>query len=214
MHLRRVRPTSLPRGAAAILLAGLATACDPGRAERATREQAIHRAILDSLARADSASHFVMRPLTADPLLWLSHRSSGAVPDSGAALRYLSELGIERELAVDFVAANAARDSLLLPRDLQVRLSLDTLPPLTPAERDAVWRRGGVGTGFERFRDAYPGARHRLALSHAGLSPDGAQAVVYVEVDCGLLCGGGTMLRLERMGEHWRIVESIPLWAT
>jgi hypothetical protein len=53
-----------------------------------------------------------------------------------------------------------------------------------------------------------------LAFSRVGFDAEHYRAVVFVDMYCGALCGGGGIIELERLGRTWNIVRHIGTWAS
>lgn len=151
----------------------------------------------------------------ADPFRWLAPLTAEPPADSAtAALGKLERWKLPRDLAEDFVAANLRPDSLQVPIAARAPTYFATLPPMSPEEQGALlgWRPGQPLRGFGR--PAYPKPTQILRLSRAGFSRDRRFALLYVETYCGPLCAGGTLVRLARDGERWRVVEMLRLWVS
>jgi len=68
--------------------------------------------------------------------------------------------------------------------------------------------------GWERFAEAFPGARGYVTLSRIAFDPELTQALVYTEDHCGMWCGEGTYVLLLLGPEGWRVVRKLTLWVS
>lgn len=189
--------------------------CAGSGRSREVREMDVYAAVLDTMA-ASGTRRLVVRPVHAAPIYWLTMESHGPRHDSATAVKQLVADSVPVELARDFVAVNRRPDPLHTLPHTRMRVDFDTLPPLTDAVRDSITRTwtGRRWAGFEWYQRAYPGATARVALSHVGFSPDGTHALVYVEGYCGMLCGGGMIITLQRLDGRWRVVNEYSPWVT
>lgn len=64
--------------------------------------------------------------------------------------------------------------------------------------------------GWSSFARMNPDHPALVRVSRVGLTD--TQALVYVEVHCGLLCGWGTYLLLERHREEWAVTRLVHTW--
>ena len=53
-----------------------------------------------------------------------------------------------------------------------------------------------------------------VSFSRLGFTPRGDRAVVYLQLDCGVLCGHGAYYALERQGARWRVVGEHVDWVS
>ena len=61
------------------------------------------------------------------------------------------------------------------------------------------------GRGWGPFYKKYPKSPGLLAFSRVGLNQEGNQALVYVNLSCGSLCGEGTWILLEKKAGGWAV---------
>ena len=71
-----------------------------------------------------------------------------------------------------------------------------------------------IAEAWRRLAQEHGGARSVVTLSPVGYDDSTHSALVFLDVECGGLCGGGTLFRLEEKDGQWRVVESQPLWAS
>ncbi len=63
-----------------------------------------------------------------------------------------------------------------------------------------------------RQRDSGDPRQITLAVSPITYAPDSTQALVYLEVHCGPVCGGGDIVYLRKSGLGWAVAATFPLW--
>lgn len=61
---------------------------------------------------------------------------------------------------------------------------------------------------FMQDRAAAPGAGPEMQPA------DGQTAIASVDVRCGGLCGGVTLVRLDRVGEEWKMTAEATMWVS
>jgi hypothetical protein len=62
-----------------------------------------------------------------------------------------------------------------------------------------------VGYLGSRFRDVFPGARGVVRFSRVAYDEEGRLALLYVSINCGVLCGEDVLYLLERDGSEWTV---------
>jgi len=87
-----------------------------------------------------------------------------------------------------------------LPKELR---SLQDFLIVEQPELRAIVARDQL-TAFERRHALAPGT---VAVSRIGFDASGSQALLYVAFSCGLLCGHGTFILLERNAGRWDVVK-------
>ncbi|MCA9317166.1 MAG: hypothetical protein H6806_08115 [Planctomycetes bacterium] len=116
--------------------------------------------------------------------------------------------GLRRETWDAYLAANSGLTDL----SKSIRFS-GTIHWLSDEELDRAFPNGGdVDKGYDRLFRRNPGADHLLGLSMPGISPDGNQALLYVESMSGGEAGSGTYYLLAREGRTWKIVAQHEAW--
>ena len=68
--------------------------------------------------------------------------------------------------------------------------------------------------GWNKFNKKYPGANGIITLSRVGFNKEKTQALVYVGISCGGLCGGGSFMFLEKRNGKWSIRGNRNLWVS
>jgi hypothetical protein len=80
--------------------------------------------------------------------------------------------------------------------------------------RSALQRHAREMDGWSVFSQENRGARQYVTLSRVGFNASRSVAVLYAEVACGPLCGGGTYFVLRREGDRWRIIAAHDAWVS
>src|ERR1051325_5761005 len=65
---------------------------------------------------------------------------------------------------------------------------------------------------WKAFYRQYPDASGLIGVSRVGFNFDAAQAVVYIEIGCGGLCGNGYIAHLQRGMWGWKVQKLEHLW--
>jgi hypothetical protein len=69
-------------------------------------------------------------------------------------------------------------------------------------------------SAWRHFYRANPSANGLLAFSRVGIDPERNHALFYVEYSCGVLCGAGYLVFLQRQSGGWRVVVNKHLYVT
>ncbi len=195
----------------ALTLASLApvASCGPdtaGVTETAT-DVAVYAAALDSLfAPRDSAPprSIVVLDSTTD-FHWNASDTTlmgdfvERAPISLLSIESALDASAERPFAI-------AADSVLA----RLRQSRDSTAALLKPEEG--FRR--VEIFWQLFYERFPKTAGFASLSAIGYGNAGSEAIVYVQHSCGGLCGNGSMVRLKRQGDRWRVVSIQELWVS
>lgn len=70
-----------------------------------------------------------------------------------------------------------------------------------------------MADAWRRLGEKHGGARFVVTLLPVAYDDSAHEALVYLRVECGGLCGGGSLLRLDERDGKWTVVERQPLWA-
>jgi hypothetical protein len=121
----------------------------------------------------------------------------------------LSEsLDLPAPLIADWIAKNTRGFILNEPLPIGTPYRLATADELSTLFGDA-----DPAVNWRRFHARYPKTPGLIRVSRVGFDPARAQAVVYVEFECGATCGSGRLVHLAR-GEagRWRVLSGELLW--
>jgi len=78
------------------------------------------------------------------------------------------------------------------------------------SEISSIFDNGGEWPDYYR---KYPGSQGVMTLSRVGFSADGKQALFYASNACGVKCGSGEYVVMEKRGSSWVIAKKIPIYA-
>ncbi|MFL6650763.1 MAG: hypothetical protein ACJ8J7_05695 [Sulfurifustaceae bacterium] len=67
---------------------------------------------------------------------------------------------------------------------------------------------------WKAFYRQYPNAPGLIGVSRVGFNSQATQAVVYIEIGCGPLCGNGFMAHLKRGLSGWKVEKIEHLWVS
>lgn len=70
------------------------------------------------------------------------------------------------------------------------------------------------GDPWPAFYKQFPGSGGLFTFSRVGFSADGTQALFYLRHTCGLLCGGGAYVVMEKRDGRWVIWKEITMWVS
>jgi hypothetical protein len=80
---------------------------------------------------------------------------------------------------------------------------------MTPAERDELFSKA---SGWRDFAQKYPNAAGFTIVSSIGFNQSHNEALVYVGNSCGMLCGTGYVVRLEKKKDKWIAAKTAKIW--
>jgi hypothetical protein len=80
---------------------------------------------------------------------------------------------------------------------------------MTPAERDELFSKA---SGWKDFAQKYPNAAGFTIASAIGFNHSHNEALVYVGNSCGMLCGNGYVVRLEKKKDKWIAAKAAKIW--
>jgi len=185
---------------AAIALAGMAAAAE------GDRDAAVYAAVFAHLrAGAPNPPAIVVRDRTAT-IGEMVPKS----PDPLADMRQRMPRAGERAIAE--LAARAKEPHRLTPADLAGATSVKA-QVVPEAEVAHAFEGLPMAEAWRRLAEKHGGARSVVTLSPVAYDDSMHEALVYLRVECGGLCGGGSLLRVEEKDGKWAVVESQPLWA-
>lgn len=94
-------------------------------------------------------------------------------------------------------------------------------PMVDPGDRrfvfmDAVEARALISNDWQwaRLRARHPGALGIMRAGWAVVAEDGREALIYTELMCGSLCGGGEVIWLDRLQGRWWVRKAFGLWVS
>ncbi|MGB9245581.1 MAG: hypothetical protein WCC03_19695 [Candidatus Acidiferrales bacterium] len=80
---------------------------------------------------------------------------------------------------------------------------------MSPEERDELFSKAG---GWKDFAQKYPNAAGFTIVSAIGFDAAHRQALVYVGNSCGMLCGTGYIVLLEKKKDKWIVAKTAKIW--
>jgi hypothetical protein len=80
---------------------------------------------------------------------------------------------------------------------------------ITPAERDELFSKA---SGWRDFAQKYPNAAGFTIVSAIGFNHSHNEALVYIGNSCGMLCGAGYVVRLEKKKDKWIATKTAKIW--
>jgi hypothetical protein len=83
---------------------------------------------------------------------------------------------------------------------------------VTPEEVTSYFR-DGAGRWDEFYKD-YRQSSGLIRVSRVGFNQRNDQALVYVEHDCGTLCGTGKYFSLKKSAGAWRVIRDYQRWVS
>jgi hypothetical protein len=132
-----------------------------------------------------------------------SARSSGASED---VLRDFAE--VTRESAATPLPLPTRRKSRVFTEDEHARVR---------AKSQMVWE-GKTVIDMERFssvmREEHPRTAFFVSFTRAGFNADRTEALVYVTIRCGGLCGSGNYVHVRRSGSRWLVQRIVQTWVS
>jgi hypothetical protein len=80
---------------------------------------------------------------------------------------------------------------------------------MSPQEKDELFSKG---SGWKDFAQKYPNATGFTIVSAIGFDTSHRQALVYVGNSCGILCGTGYVVLLEKKKDKWIAAKTAKIW--
>lgn len=80
---------------------------------------------------------------------------------------------------------------------------------MSPQEKDEIFSKA---TGWKDFAQKYPNATGFTIVSAIGFDASHRQALVYVGNSCGMLCGTGYVVLLEKKKDKWTAAKTAKIW--
>ena len=68
--------------------------------------------------------------------------------------------------------------------------------------------------GWDRFATMFPRVRGYVTLSRVACDPSFSEALVYTEDHCGMFCGEGTFVFLQRENGAWKVERKLTCWVS
>ena len=171
--------------ACVLVLGSTLRGCGPARPQPKQNQEVYARAI-DAIFREDVD---VRHPRNIQ--VFTSSATVDQFPQSSYQSRVADSAG--RRVVWDEIPI-ALRDSLQATLGQPTKISPEALPP------EAHTRDDRDSTGIV------------LSVSPVAYTTDSAQALVYIEVHCGGLCGGADIIYLRKIDSAWVIAGTFPLW--
>lgn len=109
--------------------------------------------------------------------------------------------GISPRLRQELVAANQSSIPIECPTSTKVKCGITSI--LYASIRGPSWR---------EFYARFPESSGLMRVSNAVLTQDRTKALIYLEFDCGQMCGSGRLVLLKRNGPGWVIEQQERLW--
>ncbi len=141
----------------------------------------------------------------------LLSRTSSAYPPGMAAFT-ASSTPDKKELleAASTATKNDFDAKAKLNCDLTTSTELKTsVVFITPAERDELFSKA---SGWRDFAQKYPNAAGFTIVSAIGFNHSHNEALVYIGNSCGMLCGTGYVVRLEKKKDKWVAAKTAKIW--
>ena len=115
-----------------------------------------------------------------------------------------------QSLVDEFVARTQSAHALT-PASFE-RVSAAKIEVVPAAEVAKAFDGIPMAEAWRRLAEKHNGARSVVTLSPVAYDDASHTALVYLGVACGGLCGGGTLMLLERRDDAWRVAKTQPLW--
>jgi hypothetical protein len=66
--------------------------------------------------------------------------------------------------------------------------------------------------GWRSFHEAYPTAPGIIAVSLPGFNREHDRALLYLQMSCGQLCGGGSLFFLRKNSSQWKVKDTVTVF--
>jgi len=141
----------------------------------------------------------------------LIDQTSTGFPPGMAAMTQFG--GKAQPLLKDF--PKEAKDDFEARNKTHVKIEADKLKPsfeivLVDAETAKKTVEGKVG--WQGFRDKYPNSPGITLVSRPGIDAAHNRALLYVGNSCDVLCGGVTLVFLNKENGEWKVANKVTIW--
>jgi hypothetical protein len=68
--------------------------------------------------------------------------------------------------------------------------------------------------GWKTFRDRCPNSPGITLVSRPGADGEHSHALLYVGNSCDMLCGGGTLIFLNKENGEWKVANKVTIWVS
>jgi hypothetical protein len=172
---------------------------DAAETPLAAEEYALWSAVLQHGLGADAKEAVIAEATTGAP----GEVVGGATPETRAP-----ELQTTPELLAEWVHLNARTFHLETRFKLNIPYVL-----LRESDRDLLFRGDDPVASWKLFFARYPGSSGIIRLSRVAFDAAEAQALVYVELDCGAECGTGRLVQASRGEDRaWHVTAGELVW--
>jgi hypothetical protein len=69
-------------------------------------------------------------------------------------------------------------------------------------------------SGWKNFRERYPNSPGMTLVSRPGTDGVHSHALLYVGNSCDMLCGGGTLIFLNKENGEWKVANKVAIWVS
>lgn len=114
--------------------------------------------------------------------------------------------GLSQEIIYDYQANNV--DSHKLENNFTVS---NNVIFISEKQTKQIFRNG---EGWNNFYKKYPQSSGLISFSNIGFNRERTQALVYVGINCGWLCGDGSFKFLQKINGKWIIKDNVELWVS
>lgn len=114
--------------------------------------------------------------------------------------------GLSQEIVDDYQAKNI--DSQKLENNFTVSSNVIFI---SEKQTKQIFRKG---EGWNNFYKKYPQSSGLISFSNIGFNQERTQALVYVGINCGWLCGDGSFKFLQKTNGKWIIKDNVELWVS
>lgn len=202
----------------AVIAMAIAGATITGRRPMAPRDEAlVLGAAADTVLGRSGVTLYLVDRDRLYPSLGLTSWEPDSLPVEVQIRQALQKHGVAVDIVESFIVANRDSSAIPVPRSRRVPVVINTVPAMSDSEAARLARTSTppfFKQGFERYSDAYPGARQLASFSRVGFSKSGTDAIVVSGYFCGMLCGSGDLVILHRTRGAWRVTRVENLWVS
>lgn len=176
-------------------------------------ESAVYAAFLNTIVQQSDKAEEATRPVTLvmHPMSMAIERDSHMPASVDDVLTLMP--GLDRLAAADLLPKLAQSAAIVLPLTM-LDARLHVIQPLASDIDEIFAARKSLETRWKQFNERFPAATSLLRFSPIGYNPRLDEAVFFVNITCGVLCGSGALVRARKTATGWQVVDQQGLWVS
>ncbi|WP_374568979.1 hypothetical protein [Ideonella sp.] len=121
--------------------------------------------------------------------------------------------GLDRLAAADLVSKLAQSTAIALALTM-LDARLHVIQPQASDIDEIFANRGPFDSRWKKFDQRFKAAQSLVRLSAVGYNPQFDEAVFFVSITCGPLCGAGALIQARKTAAGWHVTDQQGLWVS